>query len=46
MQSSAGFAETRESLNDETLLANNRLIALQQELDALKNEFARWIKEF
>lgn len=47
MQSSAGFAETRESIGDENLFRDlhSRLNAMQAEIDNLKNEFAKWIKE-
>lgn len=48
MQSSAGFAETRESIGDENVFRdlNSRLNAMQADIDNLKNEFAKWIKEF
>lgn len=47
MTSSNGFAETRESLGDDLALRDLtlRINQLQQELENLKNEFAKWIKE-
>eukprot|EP00347_Sterkiella_histriomuscorum_P001908 403370209 len=47
MQSSAGFRETTDTLGDENLRdLTARLNAMQAEIDALRNEFAKWLKEF
>jgi hypothetical protein len=42
------MAETRESIGGDDFAfkdVNGRLNAMQQEIDKLKNEFGRWIKE-
>lgn len=47
MQSTAAN-DTRNSLDDDNMFrdANGRINHMQSDLDNLKNEFARWIKEF
>ena len=49
MQSSVGFRETTETLGDDIGLYKDltaRMNQMQAEIDALRNEFAKWIKEF
>jgi len=46
MQSSIGFSETKDTLGDDHYRElNNKILALSNELQSLKNEFAKWLKE-
>lgn len=47
MQSSGGFAETRDSFGNDDLYKDlsQRVTALHMDLENFKNEFGRWVKE-
>jgi len=40
------FTETRESMGDDYKDLAMRIGGVAQDLEALKNEFSRWVKEF
>lgn len=49
LQSSTGFRETTDTIGiDDGMYKDltNRILQLQAEIDALRNELAKWLKEF
>lgn len=43
---STNFGETRESMGEDYINISAKVNIVIQELDQLRNEFAKWVKEF